>query len=88
MWQKRNCQDVLPGIVTQVKIIELGRKETGNEQKKIAKTYTFTVFATLCEEDEKVTREQALESLQDWLEAYENDSDLMGCSEFEKIEIK
>jgi hypothetical protein len=54
----------------------------------MAKTYTFTVIATLCEEDEKVTREQALESLKDWLETYENDSGLMGCSEFEKIEIK
>lgn len=54
----------------------------------MAKTYTFTVTATLCEEDEKETREQALESLQEWLEAYENDSDFMGCSEFEKIEIK
>lgn len=55
---------------------------------KMAKTYTFTVIATLCEEDEKETREQALESLQEWLEAYENDSDFMGCSEFEKINIE
>ena len=53
----------------------------------MAKKYTFTVTATLCEEDEDVTREQALESLKEWLEAYENGSDLLGSSEFEKIEI-
>lgn len=38
----------------------------------MTKKYTFTVTATLCEENEDVTREQALESLREWLEAYEN----------------
>lgn len=53
----------------------------------MTKKYTFTVTATLCEEDEDVTREQALESLREWLETYENGSDLLGSSEFDKIEI-
>lgn len=55
----------------------------------MAKKYTFKVTATLCEEDEHITREQALESLAEWLEAYENehDSSLLGSSEFKKIEI-
>ena len=53
----------------------------------MAKKYTFKVTATLCEEDEDITREQALEDLKEWLKAYENDSDVIGCSEFEKIEI-
>lgn len=53
----------------------------------MAKKYTFKVTATLCEEDEDVTRERALEDLKEWLEAYEDDSGLMGWTVFEKIEI-
>lgn len=53
----------------------------------MAKKYTFTVTATLCEEDENVTREEALEDLEEWLKVYENESGFPGSSEFEKIEI-
>lgn len=53
----------------------------------MAKKYTFKVTATLCKGDEDVTREQALESLREWLEGLEDDSGLIGSSEFDKIEI-
>lgn len=53
----------------------------------MAKKYTFKVTVTLCEEDEDLTREDALEELMDWLKEYECGSGLPGCSPFEKIEI-
>lgn len=53
----------------------------------MAKKYTFTVTTTLCEEDENVTREEALESLKDWLGVLEY-SGFPGSSESDKIEIK
>lgn len=53
----------------------------------MTKKYTFTVTATLCEEDEDITREYALEELRDWLKQEECDSDFPGCSPFKKIEI-
>ncbi len=56
----------------------------------MAKTYTFTVTATLCDEDNIFynTREKVREELEEWLKMDEDDSDLMGGSPFEKIEIK
>lgn len=53
------------------------------------KKYTFKVTATLCDEDKAFydTREKVLKELKEWLELNENDSDLIGCSPFEKIEI-
>lgn len=44
------------------------------------KRYTFTVTAHLCEEDSHVTREEVQESLREWLECYENNSDIKGSS--------
>lgn len=52
------------------------------------KRYTFTVTATLCEEDSHVTREEAQECLREWLECYEDNSDIKGSSIFEKITIR
>lgn len=53
----------------------------------MAKKYTFTVTATLCEEYEDITREYALEELRDWLEPEECGSVFPGYSPFKKIEI-